>query len=180
MIRSERNIDMKTLIQKIGLMVAVILVASCGGPKDKAMLLQEWEYVFLPLDPETMKSMGGVTPDTAGSAKVSDVKFVYQYADSTFNDGKGPAIILYSSEIEVPPGSTFTKMRVWQAYEIIIQDEKAAGMHVNYNSSRKLPYTVSKPELKNALPKLPKPEKVKFNIMIKQQAGNSRGNPHPS
>lgn len=155
---------MRITIKSLTILLLFFALCSCDGKEDKSMLLKDWKIVYVPLDPQTLTSMNDDTLENYGLTKAEDFQLIFTYIPSIFSNGQGQGVVVYSDETELPSGCIFTEMRVWQCYEAVINDPQADGIHVNYNSQVKNPYTVSKSELEGALPLLPKQEIIKFNI----------------
>ncbi len=118
----------------------VLPLAGCGSPRDKALLLKDWEEVCVPLDIRTFRSLDEALAEKGyGNVMASDLKLVFLYRESQFDGGTGPGIIVYSDESGVPASTAFTKMRVWQFYEAALADPSAGGIHVNPDAPDKNP-----------------------------------------
>lgn len=147
----------------------VVFISGCGGSGDKALLLKDWDKVYLPLDIQTLRSMDEALKEKGyGNVKTADMKIVFTYRPAKFNDALGPAVVVYSDVYSVPTGMIFTEMRVWQCYEAVLADPAAQGICVNPDAPGKNPYTVSKSEMSRALGKLPRQEKLPLDISIKK------------
>lgn len=151
------------------ILLSVSLIASCGVPKDKALLLKDWESVYVSVDPKTIVLMDEVLKEKRiGNVYSSESKIVFTTMESVFNDGEGPGVVVYSDLYSVPSGAIFIEMRVWQCYEAVLEENAVKGIHVNPGVSNKNPYTVSKSEIKNALSRLPMQERLPLDISIKE------------
>lgn len=146
-----------------------VWMSGCGGPKDKSLLLKDWESVCVAIDPATLLAMNNAVQEKGvGNVKSSDVNLVFKHMDSEFKDESGPGVIVYSGVDSVPSGAMFVEMRVWQCYEAVLADDEASGIHVNPGAPGMNPYTVSAAELRGALEQLPRQPALPFNISVKQ------------
>ena len=150
------------------IILSLLLLSGCG-PQNKALNLADWERVYVPVDPATLMNTGPSDPSEVGRvpANASDIEPVFVFEQASFNDGSGPAAVIYSAEEVIPPNTAYMEMRVWQAYEAVLADEKAAGIYVNYGSSQFSPYTVSRAEMEGSLEDLPRQEKLPFNVKMR-------------
>lgn len=142
------------------LLLSIVLfsmsMTGCAGNPDKALLLKDWEYVCVPITPQSLLSLDEALKEKGyGNVMSSDLKIAFTYLDAQFDGKTASGIVVYSSEHAIPSNTVYMKMRVWSFYELALNDEKAAGIYVNPNVSNKNSYTVVKARLQEALPKLP-------------------------
>ena len=101
-----------------------------------------------------------------GNVTASDLKLIFTYMDSEFEDDHGPGIVVYSTERDVPSGA-YVSMRVWQFYAAASGDTKAVGIHVNPGVPSKNAYVVPKAGLQRVLAKLPRQPALPLDVSIK-------------
>lgn len=157
-----RRNTMKNLTTLILTVFLSLSLMACDT--NKAMNLKNWDKVYVLIEPSSLDL--GITPDQAGTSKVEDIKMKYVYAETNFGKVTGPALIVYSDLSSVPKGSVYMAMRVWQSYDAAIKDEKAIGIHVNYQSKQMTPYAVKQEDLEEAMANLNHEDPIKFNVSM--------------
>ena len=143
------------------------IVSGCAPEKNKALSLQFFDEVYVPVDMMTFLSMDEALKEHGyGKVSASNTKTVYTYKPVQLEGGDISALVIYTDISFIPSGSSFQPMRVRQCYETVISDDKAGGIFVN--PERTNGYVIPRSDIGAALPKLPKKEPLAWAIHIKQ------------
>ncbi|MGA1824263.1 MAG: hypothetical protein ACMUIP_06310 [bacterium] len=150
-------------------MTLLILSVACSNGNNKAMSLQFFEKIYVPVNPSSFLSLDKILAAKGiGNVTSGDLNLTYTYMDSSFEDQSAPALILYSDYRFIPSGEAYTALRVREFYEIAARDENAAGIVVNPDVSGTQSYTITKAEIQEAIPKIKKREPLPKDISIVQ------------
>lgn len=151
------------------MLCAAVFACGCRGGGDNGLRLKDMDRVYVALDPATMASLNeALAAKGYGNVRASDMKMVFTYADARFRDGRGPAVAVFTAPGKMAYQTIYTEMRVWQCYEAVLADAKAKGICVNPLSRHGESFTVSRAEMAEALPQLPRPERLPVRISVMQ------------
>lgn len=135
------------------LAAAVMSAGGCGGCDNKAMALEFFAKVFVPLGP-------------AGSS-AAELKERLVYKDVSFGKSTASTVVIYTDLRYVPSGSPLTALRVWQVYEMALSDPKAGGISVNPDVAAASGFSMTKKDIERALPKIPRGEALPGTVTVK-------------
>lgn len=143
------------------------IVCGCAPEKNKALSLQFFDEVYLPVDMMTFLSMDEALKEHGyGNVSASNTKTVYTYKPVQLEGEDISALVIYTDISFIPSEVSFQPMRVRQCYETVISDDQAGGIFVN--PERANGYVITKADIEKALPKLAKKEPLAWAINIKQ------------
>lgn len=162
-----KSIFYKSLLSII-LLEIIFLSGGCGKEKNRALSLQFFDEVYVPVDPATFLLWDKVLEEKGiGNVTTSNTEIVYTYKNAAIDNTEAPFVIIYTDISFIPSETSFQPMRVHQCYEMVLKDVKSYGICVNPDVSGYTGYTMSKDEIISALPKIPKKEELPENIRIK-------------
>jgi hypothetical protein len=140
------------------LAAATATVGGCGGETNPAMKLQFADRVFVPVVPAALPAGGA--PGT-----YANLHSYFVHTEATFgDDGAGPAVVVYSNVRHLPAGTTYVPTRVKVFFEAAATDSEALGVIVNPNLRSVEAYTISKPELRSAIPRVMQSQPLRFEV----------------
>jgi hypothetical protein len=143
------------------------IISGCAPEKNRALSLQFFDEVYVPVDMMTFLSMDAALKEhDYGNVSASNTKTVYTYKPVQLEGEDVSALVIYTDISFIPSEVSFQPMRVRQCYETVIFDDKAGGIFVN--PERANGYVIPRSDIGAALPKLPKKEPLAWAIQIKQ------------
>ena len=143
------------------------IICGCAPEKNKALSLQFFDEVYVPVDMMTFLSMDKALKEYGyGNVSASNTETVYTYKPAQLEGEDILALVIYTDISFIPSEVSFQPMRVRQCYETVISDDKAGGIFVN--PERANGYVIPRSDIGAALPKLPEKKPLAWAIRIKQ------------
>jgi hypothetical protein len=147
--------------------IFVLMFHGCGGSNNKAMSLEFFDKIYVPVDAGSLLSLDEALKEKEiGQVTSDDLKLKYIYLDSAFSEATAPALVIYSDPSFIPRGTLYMAMRVRSFYEIAVKDDKAAGIVVNPDVPEAQSYTMTRREIQEAIPHLATREPLPKDIII--------------